>query len=169
MTATIREAKMADCGRIGEISTKSWRFAYQNILPADYLAAIRPEDRAARFEKVLASGSLMLVAEVDGRIVGFLSGGRSREDLHPDYAGEVYAIYLDPDQTQRGIGKMLIQSLEKRLAAEGIQGIFAWMLAGNDARYFYEALGGKKIAEGKLEIEGISYPEIAYGWKIADR
>ncbi|MFS0561534.1 GNAT family N-acetyltransferase [Terribacillus sp. 179-K 1B1 HS] len=169
MAVTIREAKRADCGRIGEISTKSWQFAYQNILPPDYLAAIRQEERTARFEKVLESGSLMFVAEVDGMLVGFISGGRSRGGVHPDHDGEVYAIYIDPDYTNRGIGKLLLQSLENRLAAEGIQGVFAWMLVGNEARHFYEGLGGKKIAEDQLEIDGVSYPEIAYGWKIADR
>ncbi|PAD35422.1 GNAT family N-acetyltransferase [Terribacillus saccharophilus] len=169
MTVTIREAVKDDCNRIGEISMLSWQFAYQHILPADYLAAIRLEDRAARFEKVLESGSLLLVAEADETIVGFISGGRCRESVHSDYDGEVYAIYLDPNYTKRGIGKLLMQSLEKRLTAEGMTGVVAWMLVGNEARHFYEGLGGKKIAEDKLQINGASYPEIAYGWKIADR
>ena len=169
MTVTIREAGKADCKRIGEISMLGWQFAYQNILPADYLAAIRLEDRAARFERVLESGSSLLVAEEDETIVGFISGGKCRNSVHPDYDGEVYAIYLDPDHTKRGIGKLLIESLEKRLASDGMTGVVAWMLVGNEAQHFYKGLGGEKIAEDKLQIDGVSYPEIAYGWKIADR
>nr|WP_318539577.1 GNAT family N-acetyltransferase [Terribacillus saccharophilus] len=169
MTVTIREAGKADCKRIGEISMLSWQSSYKHILPADYLAAISQEDRAARFERVLESGSLLLVAEADETIVGFISGGRCRDGVNPDYDGEVYAIYLDPDHMKRGIGKLLMQSLEKRLSAEGMTGVVAWMLVGNDAKHFYEGLGGEKIAEDNLLIDGVSYPEIAYGWKIADR
>ncbi|PAD22450.1 GNAT family N-acetyltransferase [Terribacillus saccharophilus] len=169
MTVTIREAEKADCKRIGEISMLSWQFAYKHILPADYLAAISPEDRAVRFERVLESRSLLLVAEAGETIVGFISGGRCRDSVHSDYDGEVYAIYLDPDHTKRGIGKLLIESLEKQLTAEGMTGVVAWMLVGNEAGYFYEGLGGEKIAEDKLQIDGVSYPEVAYGWKIADR
>ncbi|WP_366247892.1 GNAT family N-acetyltransferase [Terribacillus aidingensis] len=169
MTVTIREARKADCNRIGEISMLGWQFAYQDILPADYLTAIRPEERAARFERVLGSGSLLLVAEEGETVVGFISGGRCRDNIHPDYDGEVYAVYLDPANKNRGIGKMLMRSLENRLATDGLTGVVAWMLVGNDARHFYESLGGVKIAEDKLQIEGVSYPEIAYGWKIADR
>lgn len=169
MTVTIREARKADCKRIGEISMLGWQVAYQDILPADYLAAIRLEDRAARFERVLESGSLLHVAESDEKIVGFISGGRCRDSVYPDYDGEVYAIYLDPDHMKRGIGKLLMQSLEEQLAAQGMTGVVAWMLVGNEARHFYESFGGVKIAEDKLQIDGVSYPEIAYGWKIADR
>ncbi|MFP7479945.1 GNAT family N-acetyltransferase [Terribacillus saccharophilus] len=169
MTVTIRDAGKADCWRIGEISMLGWQSAYQDILPADYLAAIRVEDRAARFERVLESGSLLHVAEAGGKIVGFISGGKCRDSVHPDYDGEVYAIYLDPDHMKRGIGKLLMRSLEKQLVAGGMSGVIAWMLVGNDAKHFYESLGGVVIAEDKLEIDGGPYPEIAYGWKIADR
>jgi L-amino acid N-acyltransferase YncA len=169
MTVSIREACLADCRRIGEISAWSWQYAYKDILPAAYLAAIRPEDRAERFEKVLSSGSLLLVAESEGTIAGFISGGKCRDKLHPDYDGEVYAIYVDPATVKQGVGTKLMRSLEEHLAAEGMTGIVAWMLKGNEAKYFYEGLGGQKIGEDQFNIEGIAYPEIAYGWKIADR
>jgi GNAT superfamily N-acetyltransferase len=168
MTVSIRKACLADCRRIGEISARSWQYAYKDILPAAYLAAIQPEDRAERFKNVLLSGSLLFVAESEGTIAGFISGGKCRDKLHPEYDGEVYAIYVDPASVKQGVGTKLIRVLEEQLAAEGLTGIVAWMLAGNEAKHFYEGLGGQKIGEDQFKIEGTAYPEIAYGWKIAD-
>jgi hypothetical protein len=39
-----------------------------------------------------------------------------------------------------------------------------WVLARNPSRKFYEALGGKVIAEKEIERDGESFVEVAYGW-----
>ena len=39
-----------------------------------------------------------------------------------------------------------------------------WVLSGNPSRYFYEAMGGKPIAERKEAFAGTMLDETAYAW-----
>jgi hypothetical protein len=39
-----------------------------------------------------------------------------------------------------------------------------WVLAQNPSRSFYEALGGKVIAEEEMQRDGHLLVKIAYGW-----
>ena len=39
-----------------------------------------------------------------------------------------------------------------------------WVLSGNPARFFYEALGGVAVAERKEAFAGTLLEETAYGW-----
>ena len=40
-----------------------------------------------------------------------------------------------------------------------------WVLAANPFRQFYEALGGKLVAEQQIDRGGQSFTESAYGWQ----
>jgi hypothetical protein len=40
-----------------------------------------------------------------------------------------------------------------------------WVLAANPFRKFYEAIGGKVVAEQQIERGGLSFTETAYGWQ----
>jgi hypothetical protein len=40
-----------------------------------------------------------------------------------------------------------------------------WAHARNPARYFYEAMGGKLVAERTTNMMGIPVPEVAFGWR----
>jgi len=46
--------------------------------------------------------------------------------------------------------------------------MLVWVLEGNDAMYFYEAMGAKKVDAKEIKIGGKTYTEIAYGWGILD-
>lgn len=46
----------------------------------------------------------------------------------------------------------------------GVASMATWVLARNPSRKFYEALGGKVIAEREVDRDGESFAEIAYGW-----
>ena len=38
------------------------------------------------------------------------------------------------------------------------------MLGANPARFFYEALGGRRVAERKQRFAGVELEEAAYAW-----
>jgi hypothetical protein len=47
-----------------------------------------------------------------------------------------------------------------------------WAHARNPARFFYEALGGRLVAQRSRRLRGWSVPESAFGWHrlaLADR
>ena len=45
------------------------------------------------------------------------------------------------------------------------KGCLVWSHAQNNARFFYEAMGGQKIAERTTRLGGAPVPEVGFGWK----
>ena len=71
------------------------------------------------------------VAEVDGRVAGFLAGSVGVE------GGEITWIYVDPALYRRGVGRALVEHFLARSSGP----VELEVLEGNAARAFYEALG----------------------------
>ena len=106
----------------------------------------------------------MVACDVDGSIVGFISGGVERTG-RLGYEGEVYAIYLLQLAQRQGLGTLLVQHFVRELRARGVGSMAVWVLAENPFRQFYEALGGKLVTEQQIECGGQSFTESAYGWQ----
>ena len=105
-------------------------------------------------------GWATLVAEARGRVVGFASTGPSRDE---GAIGELYAIYVDPDEWSRGAGRTMITAAEARRAAEYVEATL-WVLSDNSrARSFYEAAGWR-CDGGRQVVErlGVAAPEVRY-------
>jgi len=167
----IRTAQLIDANEIAKISVNGWRAAYTNIIPEDYLANISYEDRLQKWCQVLEeikagdASRIAFVAENNQQqIVGYICGGKSREAAM-SFDAELYAIYVDPEQKQNGIGSRLVEAFVKWLIGQGYHSMFCRVLEKNPARKFYEKLGGQLVSEkiakafnGKLLIE------IAYAW-----
>ncbi len=57
----------------------------------------------------------------------------------------------------------------REIRSLGFASMAVWVLALNPSRKFYEALGGKILAEQEIERGGESFVEIAYGWSDLSR
>jgi hypothetical protein len=55
MDATIRLAAPADAAGIGDVRVNAWRATYRGMIPDAYLDAMKVEDSAALWSKVLAA------------------------------------------------------------------------------------------------------------------
>ncbi|OBJ40937.1 hypothetical protein A5630_23925 [Mycolicibacterium mucogenicum] len=143
MPVNIREAVAADAMAVAEAHVRSWQIGYRDLLPAPYLDALRPEDRASRyaFEKMKPEGPFTQVAIDGDTICGHVTTGRCRdEDLHD--GGEIWSIYVDPPRWRGGIGHRLITAGCAYLRSRGYTTASLWVLSGNDrARRFYESAG----------------------------
>jgi len=91
------------------------------------------------------------------------SMGRAR-DSGVGYDAEIYTLYVDPLMTGRGVGRQLLAGAFAALSERGHTRCLIWAHAGNPARYFYEAMGGKLVAERTTAMMGITVPEIGFGW-----
>ena len=52
----------------------------------------------------------------------------------------------------------------ERLLQEGMRSMLLWVLVENPNRGFYERLGGKRLEEKQITIDGERLTEVAYGW-----
>jgi ribosomal protein S18 acetylase RimI-like enzyme len=142
MTVELREARRGDELRVAELHVRSWQEAYSGLMPAEFLAALDPRDRARRYTFAEEDGSTMVLAlGEDEALLGFVSFGRSRDADLPDH-GEIGALYVDPDRYRGGVGRLLMAEARRRLAADGYADAFLWVLDGNArACDFYEREG----------------------------
>ncbi len=128
------------------------------------LAALDPRARAALWRDVLAKGGAVHLAERDGAVIGFASGGAQRDTSLP-YSGEIGALYVLRSTQRQGVGRALMSVVASDLLARGHVSATLWVLEGNgSARRFYEALGGREIARREELRDGFSAVGIAYGW-----
>jgi HAD superfamily hydrolase (TIGR01509 family) len=163
----IRQATVADAAAMARVHIESWRSTYRGIVSDDYLAALSYEKRTQMWTRGLSdpeSREFYYVAEEpSGEIIGFASGGPERSG-DPEFARELSAVYLLETHQRRGIGRRLARAVAERLAEAGPRSLLVWVLADNPSRCFYEALGGELVRQGKIEIGGVVYDKVAYGW-----
>src|ERR1700737_3403553 len=109
---TIRPATPDDAEAIAHVHVQSWLTTYAGIVPQAYLSTLDETARTASWREWLALTVKVLVAELDGQIVGFASGGPLREPLQ-NYDAELYAIYLLQPAQGRGVGTSLLKALAR--------------------------------------------------------
>ena len=136
----LRPAESGDAMAVAIVHVRAWQAAYRDLLPADYLASLKPEDRAARYtfggtdpRKPMTTVAL----DGSGTVCGFVTTCAARDDDVPGY-GEVAAIHVDPNSWGRGVGKALLVSARAHLLDSGFRRALLWVLVGNlRAERFY--------------------------------
>jgi GNAT superfamily N-acetyltransferase len=164
----IRPAELSDAVAVAQVHVRTWQIAYRGLIPDDYLDGLRPEDQAARYTfGQLGPDRPHTVLAVDDDdhdvIAGFATTGPSR-DVDGDGFGELYALYVDPDRWNGGVGGALMAAARDRLGADGFSEAFLWVLAGNDrAQRFYRADGWHADGvERRDDLRGASVDEIRF-------
>ena len=135
----IRQAIVDDAEGIAQVHVRSWQGAYVGVVPDDYLQSLSVEARAERWREGLSrSTEGVYVSEENGRIIGFIAFGLSRDE-DADGAGEIFAVYVHPDAWGKGNGRQLMQIAETKLWQQEVPRITLWVLEGNEStRRFYE-------------------------------
>ena len=172
-----REATAADCHAVAVVNVRSWRESFRGVVPQAHLDGMSYEKRAAafaeRFEqreraRAGATGAdfyQMFVAELGGRAaVGYVDFGPARETRFGPFASELYSIYVLPEQQRRGVGGRLFRLTADALLARGRRSLYLQTLEASPYRHFYERLGGRPVGRATLQIGGVDFVELAYGW-----
>ncbi|PWC33260.1 GNAT family N-acetyltransferase [Azospirillum sp. TSO35-2] len=173
-TVAIREARATDAAAMARVHVQSWRSTYPGMIPNPFLVALSEPAAAQRWAAIAearAPGQGAFVA-VDvagalappGTVVGIASFGTRRVAVE-GHTGEFHALYLLDDAKGYGIGRRLMAAMADRFLAAGIRSAAVWCLRDNPSRWFYERLGGLRVAERPIRFAGSDLVEIAYGWR----
>jgi ribosomal protein S18 acetylase RimI-like enzyme len=166
----IRRAAPADGPDIARIHVEAWRDSYATLLPVDYLARLDVKIEAARWERnagITRRTENTLVADAEGEVVGYAIIGPARgRTIAP--SGEIYALYVETDWREHGVGRALVEAAFEAFRDRGLQHAVIWCLEGNfAARGFYQHCGGTLIREARLEeVARMPLPVIGYHWDI---
>ncbi|MCK8487410.1 GNAT family N-acetyltransferase [Paenibacillus sp. MBLB2552] len=164
----IRLASLNDIEGIAKVHLESWKTTYKNIISDSYLSNITLEGRIRNWTWVFNNSNngevIYVIEDENNQIVGFLSGGKSRES-NLEYEAELYAIYLLKDAQCKGYGRLLFNRFIEELKLTKYESIMLWVLKENPAINFYKKLGGEYITEKEIQIGEDRLIEIALGWK----
>lgn len=129
----IRSATFDDLGDIAAIHVKVWRQAYIGQVPQDYLDGLDIKARQQKWEELFkghtSEDKNLYLALQDGKAIGFVSFGRSRDD---SMQGEIYAIYVLQETWGSGAGYALFKIASQSLLRDGYRKIHLWVLDTND-------------------------------------
>ena len=125
-------------------------------------------ERRAQFWKGIAEApderEALLVAQAEGRIVGFVHICPSRDPDAEMDTGEVTAIYLRRSRWGQGVGRALLKEAMARLKSFGFKDATLWVLDTNArTRRFYEAAGWAVDGSEKVDhVGGVAVREVRY-------
>lgn len=162
----LRPARPEDAASVARVYIASWHDTYAGVLSAQFLCAMTLDGQSARWRAAIRARGHenVLVAEHENfGIVGMASFGPVRDGAM-GFDGEVYTLYVDPSFFGRGVGRALLRASFAQLGKQGYSSCVIWAHARNPARFFYEAMGGKLIAERTAKMMGDAVPETAFGW-----
>ena len=147
----VRKAKPKDAKRIAEINVIGWHTAYKGLIPDDFLAKWQVTEKGiARYrEKIGNPSNIFLVAEQDGKVIGYLYGYKNTKEPQIPYEYEVQSLYIDPNFQRHGAGTALLKAFQKAI---GNKPFFLHALKGNQqAINFYTKANGKRSPEYDLD------------------
>jgi phosphinothricin acetyltransferase len=148
---TIRDAAQADAEAIAGIyahhvlnGTASFDFDPPGV-----------EFHRDKIGAVAAAGWPYLVAEVDGEVVGYAYATQIRDRPGYRFTGED-SIYVHPERTGRGVGKLLLQALIERSTEAGFRTMIAVIGGGEPASIAVHRACGFAEA-GRLRSVGFKF------------
>jgi ribosomal protein S18 acetylase RimI-like enzyme len=164
----IRSARPDDAPAIARVHVETWRDAYRGIVADTTLDSLDVGQRTGKWREILSAApdvsSLNYVAEGSDTVVGFASGGRTRQPSL-SYDAELYALYVRPDFQRCGVGRRLTRAVVEELERRGFRSLMVEVFEANAAgRRFYETLGAMPLGETQLVHDGVTHPTSLYSW-----
>jgi len=176
MDSVVRQAVPEDAETIAAVHIQSWQAAYRGLLPDPYLDHLGQElERRSQFWRTeIATPRTdkheVWVVQTGKELQGFAGIGPGRDT--DSSTGELYAIYVNPNRWQTGLGRVLLLRATDRLEGHGYSTAILWVLASNArARRFYEIAGWAFDGGTKREKhpEGFELNEVRYRIRFGER
>ena len=165
----VRTARPEDAADLARIYIDSWQDTYAGVISHTLLGAMSLRTHTARWQATIKamekhSGTVLVAEAAQFGAIGLCSLGKAR-DSGCGYDGEVYTLYVDPAFLGRGAGRALLTGAFEALKERKMRSCLIWAHAGNNACFFYEAMGGRRVAARTTRLLGELTPEIGFGWK----
>ena len=165
LALSVRIARPEDAADLARIYIESWQDTYAGLISHSLLGAMSHKSHTARWQTTIKGPGTVLVAE-DSHAgpIGLASLGAARDGAL-GFDGEVYTLYVDPAFIGRGTGRTLLAGAFDTFKDRKLRSCLIWAHAKNNACFFYEAMGGKRVAARTTRLMGELTPEIGFGWR----
>jgi len=136
----VREFRLLDLESVKELINRTIDACYNGYYCDEVMKYFDMYNWYGNILKVARDGYI-IVAEMQGKIVGT---GSIIGDV-------VLRVFIDPACQRQGLGKMIMNELERQAAANGVQVV--QLRALENARKFYESLGYVTSAKGSVAVD----------------
>jgi ribosomal protein S18 acetylase RimI-like enzyme len=165
----VRTARPEDAADLARIYIESWQDTYAGIISHALLGAMSLRGHTARWQSAIrnaerCNGAVLVAEEAAQGVIGLCSLGAAR-DSGIGFEGEIYTLYVDPAFLGRGTGRALLSGAFDAFKVRRLRSCLIWAHARNNACFFYEAMGGRRVATRTTRLMGELTPEIGFGWK----
>ena len=160
----IRPSQPIDAGAMSRIYVQTWQDTYLGVVPYGYLSTMSVNQHEHAFLNELRSREITsFVAEDNGRLMGFITGGYERNG-DCIYSGEIYTLYVLKNHQRKGIGSRLVSALATQFERFGIYSMLVWVLKENPCRRFYKKINGIYLQTQRINFAGEMMEVEGYGW-----
>ncbi|NTS76788.1 GNAT family N-acetyltransferase [Catenovulum sp. SM1970] len=146
---TIRLAQQTDVAAIAHIHVQSWYWAFDGLMPDDYIKGFTEQKRQAEWQTILDNQTeTVWVATIGQQVVGFLSYPAPQNNKLL-----LNKLYLLPQYAGLGLGQKLMakfDAIAKDLAVSHLQ---LYVLDNNEKAIRFYQKHGFAFASGQLEEE----------------
>ncbi len=150
----VRDATADDAPAVARVHVDSWRAAYVGLLPRAVLDGLSVAQRTRHWRRVLGPSSpeRVVMAEREGRVLGFAHVGPAHDADTTPSTGQLHTIYLDPGCWGTGVGRAVHDTGLARLRDDGYRDAVLWMLSTNArADRFYRRQGWER--DGRIRVQ----------------
>ena len=163
----IRKAKYEDIEQIVDINIEDWKKVYRGIIDDVILDNLNRKEKIEKWKKHYNLENVIVV-EQDEEILGYCRYDDNAVYQNTDIDSEIMAIYVRYNKIACGIGEKLVKYVMNDLKNKNKSKMVIWCLQKNEnARRFYEKMGGKLLQEEKYLIkDGKRYKEVGYVYDI---
>jgi len=148
----IRPARESDIAEL--LQCYEWLFAPPGDRPARWDAQ---KAGAALREAISSETATVLVAELDGAVIGFATAYQDLRSVRFGLRTWVEDLAVAPQQRSRGVGKALLDAAK------------AWAREHGATRLALDSGEARKDAHRFYERESPTYRSISFGWFLPER
>ena len=163
----IRKAREEDIDSIVNIKLVGWKKVYKNILSDEYLDSMDYNDNYKKFKKEITnnkSSKLNYVITKDDKVIGYSKFGILKNEK---YDSEIYAIYIDNHNKNKGYGTILLNYIKEYLKSNGCKNMILWCAEKNfPSREFYKKKNGIEGEVIESQIGNDKINEISYIFEL---
>ena len=163
----IEKPKKDDSQEIAKLVIDSWKTTYKGLIDDNYLNNLNIENVKNRWEEEIEKNSNVLIYRENGEILGVIKYGKAELEKEN---GEIYVLYVKPEEKRKGIGTKLVNTAKQELLKSNYKNIIVWCLDGNlIGENFYLKSGGKKQEKRVYNVNGIDVTENKLFFKLREQ
>lgn len=163
----IKKPQVEDALEMARLIIAAWQQTYKGLIDDEFLKNMKEEESKKRWEQEIYENKNVLVYKENNEILGVIKYEEAESEKG---CGEVYVLYVKPEEKRKGIGTKLFNTAEQELLKCGYKKMLVWCLNGNKiGENFYLKSGGEVKEKRMYTLNGLELEENKLTFKLREQ